>query len=351
MDMTSSERQNREILLDAGILSDSQVSSELHARDAQLREISLCLRPITEARKPVNCWLHGEPGVGKTATAKYVLAKLRDEAGVKGIHVNCWENPTFFSVLDYIARELRMLGAEKLSTSFKLERLKKHLSSERLVIVLDEIDQAPPKEKHSILYNLCEFPTIGLICVCNSEHVYFGLEERVKSRLNPARIRFQEYTADDLFHILSQRAQQALAPGSCAEDLLRTVARLAAGDARIAIQTVKNAAYLAEKENREKIDASHVRRAWNAAKELKRTYVLRKLTDHHRLLYELIARNRGILSGDLWRLYLKTCDAKGIRPIAIRTYSEYCNKLAELGLVQAKRAAIQGKVREFSLPA
>ena len=39
---------------------------------------------------------------------------------------------------------------------------------------------------------------------------------------------------------------------------------------------------------------------------------------------------------------------KKIKPIAIRTYSEYCNKLIDMGLIEAKRAAIQGKVREFS---
>lgn len=60
-------------------------------------------------------------------------------------------------------------------------------------------------------------------------------------------------------------------------------------------------------------------------------------------------KNSGILLRDLCRLYLKTCKVRDAVPIAVavRTCSEYCNKLAELGLVQAKRAAIQGKVREF----
>ena len=338
----------QQILLDADIFSDSYLSPEIHARESHLKEIAIRLRPITEGRKPVNCWLHGKPGAGKTATARSILHRLYTEGGIRGIYVNCWENPTFFSVLECIARELRMLGAEKLSTSFKLERLKRHLAKERLVVVLDEIDQPPPKERHSILYNLSDLPTVGLICACNSEYVYFGLEERVKSRLNPARISFEEYKTQDLFNILMQRAQFALAPDVYTDELLQTVAQLAAGDARIAIHTLKNAAYLAEKENCDAIGALHVRRAWNSAKDLKKSYLLRKLTDHHRLLYELIAKNAGILSGDLWRLYLKTCNARKIKPIAVRTYSDYCNKLVELGVVQAKRAAIQGKVRQFS---
>jgi Cdc6-like AAA superfamily ATPase len=115
----------RIILANPDILSESHVPPDIHGRESQLKEVSICLRPITEGGKPMNCWLHGKPGVGKTATACWTLRKLETEAGIKGVYVNCWENPTFFSVLESIARELRMLGAEKLSTSFKLERLRR----------------------------------------------------------------------------------------------------------------------------------------------------------------------------------------------------------------------------------
>ena len=102
-----------------------------------------------------------------------------------------------------------------------------------------------------------------------------------------------------------------------------------------------------EKDAMERVTTKHVQEAWNSARNHKKTYLLRKLTDHHRLLYELIARSPGVLSGDLWRLYLKKCHTRNLKPIAIRTYSEYCNRLNDIGLIQANRAAIQGKVREF----
>jgi len=339
----------RLILTNPDILSDNHLPGEIAHRESQVSDIKLCLHEITESGKPIHGWLFGKPGTGKTATVLRVLREIESGKGIKNVYVNCWENPTIFSVLECISRELRLLGAEKLSTSFKLERLKRILSGERMVIVLDEIDQPPPRELNSILYNLSQFPTIGLICICNSQNKYYGLEERVKSRLNPARIHFREYSAEELLGILQQRAENALNPGCYSEITLKEIATLARGDARIAIQTLRNAACIAEKDNSKKIGLYHVKRGWNSARDIKKSYLLRKLTDHHRLLFELIKKEGKILSGDLWRLYLNTCNARNIRPIAVRTYSDYCNKLVELGLVQAKRAAIQGKVREFGV--
>ncbi len=336
------------LLVSPDILAEGQLPEVFAGRESQAAEIALSLRPILECGKPVNCWLHGKPGAGKTATAKLMLQKIAGESTVRGVYVNCWENPTYFSVLECIAKELRMLGAERLSTAFKLERLKRHLARERVVVVLDEIDQPAPRERNTILYNLSDIPSMGLVCVCNSQHVYFSLEDRVKSRLNPLRIPFEEYSPADIFQILSLRAEHALAPEACSQKLLRLIAELSQGDARVAIQTLKNAAYRAEKRNGSEIAEEDVRRAWNSSKDLKKTYLLRNLTDHHRLLHELVARMPGILSGDLWRLYLKTCATRRIRPIAVRTYSDYCNKLAVLGLIDARRAAIQGKIRVFS---
>ena len=57
-----------------------------------------------------------------------------------------------------------------------------------------------------MLCNLSQIANLGLVCVCNSEHVYFALEGRIKSRLNALRVTFPEYSLDDLVTILTERA-------------------------------------------------------------------------------------------------------------------------------------------------
>jgi len=44
----------RIILANPDILSERHLPPEIHARESQLREIGLCLRPITEGKKPMN---------------------------------------------------------------------------------------------------------------------------------------------------------------------------------------------------------------------------------------------------------------------------------------------------------
>jgi len=130
----------RVILTSPNILSENNIPPDIDSRDKQLEEIGTCFGPITEGRKHINCWLCVKPGTGKTATAHWIFKRLEGKSGIQGVYVNCWENPTFFSVLECIARELRMLGAEKLSTSFKLDRLKRHISNTRLLLAFDKID-------------------------------------------------------------------------------------------------------------------------------------------------------------------------------------------------------------------
>jgi Cdc6-like AAA superfamily ATPase len=65
------------------------------------------------------------------------------------------------------------------------------------------------------------------------------------------------------------------------------------------------------------------------------------------VLYELVKKKKEVNSGELWKLYLSECKRLKKQPIAVRTFSEYMNRLIEIGLVQWDRALVRGKVRVF----
>ncbi|MFQ5721660.1 MAG: Cdc6/Cdc18 family protein, partial [Candidatus Aminicenantales bacterium] len=331
------------------ILNEHYIPPNIPGREAQITELQECLSPALKRKKPIHSWLFGKPGTGKTLIATYILNKIKREANVLGVYINCWEYNSYYSVLDKIVRELRILGAEKLNSAFKMERLTKFIGSMPFVIVLDEIDQPNPKEREAILYNLSAVGSTGLVCICNSRYILMTMDERIKSRLSLKQIEFLPYSDQDLIFILEQRANFALHPDSWNRKILRKIAEIAEGDARIAIQTLKNSAYNADNDYSQKIKDKHIESGYNSAKVIKKTYLLNKLTTHHRILYDLVRENKEIESGKLWKIYLEKCKERNKQPIALRTFSEYMNKLIELDLVQWDRALKRGKVRVFKV--
>lgn len=299
------------ILANPDILNEHYIPPNIPGREAQITELTDCLSPAFKRKKPIHSWLFGKPGVGKTLIATYILEKIEREGNVKGVYINCWECNSYYSVLDKIVRELRILGAEKLNSAFKMERLTKFIGKSPFIIVLYEIDQPNPKERETILYNLSGIGNVGLICICNSRYILMIMDDGIKSRLALKQIEFLPYSDQDLLYILKQRANFALHPDSWNKETLGKIAELAEGDARVAIQTLKNAAYNAENDLSSKIKNKHIENAYNSAKDIKKTYLLNKLTEHHRILHGLIKKAGEIKSGVLWLAYMKECRKLG----------------------------------------
>jgi cell division control protein 6 len=175
------------------------------------------------------------------------------------------------------------------------------------------------------------------------------VDDRIKSRLNAKQIEFEPYTGMELLGILSQRTQFALRPGACRESALKIIAHYSEGDARAAIHVLKNASFFAEKELRKTVELKDIKAGYSSTKGLEKARFLDKLSSHHRLLYELVKKRKEVNSGELWKVYLSECKRIKKQPIALRTYSEYMNRLIEIDLVQWDRALVRGKVRVFKI--
>lgn len=325
-------------------LDEDYLPDLLHARATEIEEITNSLSPAAKGRRPINLWLYGSPGTGKTLTARFVLRKLESE-GVRGVYVNCWEHPSLYSVVENITDQLRILGADQQRTTVKLQRLARHLADRPFLIVLDELDQAPPSERANILYGLYNLGKTGLVCIAASREPLHDLDDRIKSRLSPREVSFAPYSRQQVLDILKNRADLALATGSWKQGTLERIAQLSGGDARVALHTLRHAAELAESENSSGIHARHVDLGFSRARVVRSTYVLRKLTADHQLLHDIIRKRKEILSGDLWRAYLKRCRRLGRRSIAVRTFSDYVNSLRDAKLIEVERASVKGQVR------
>ena len=178
-----------------------------------------------------------------------------------------------------------------------------------------------------------------------------NLDQRIVSRIVLRQVAFKPYGVEDLLTILEERAREALHPASWTKEMLQKIAELSAGDARVAIQTLKNAAELAEAKRSSVIKEEHIQTGYSSARDLKQHYLLSSLTEHHRTLFEIIKQssNEGIHSGELWQAYTQRCLEAFRKPLAERRLQVYMTTLISLGLVEAERAPVRGHVRVFRL--
>jgi len=307
----------------------------LEGREEQVQVLLDCLAPSVAGRKPFHAWVHGPPGSGKTAIVQAALANVA-ERGVAAVIVNVLQRRTFYAVVDQVLDELRVLAGDEKDTNWKLEVLQRHAVKQPIVIAIDEIDQLPVGERNALLYNLASLGLVGLVLLSQSRAAAEELDARVLSRLNPRLIGLQPYTDDLVRSILETRARAGLRPETWCGETLGVIARRAEGDARLAIQAFRIAAYRAEHRHALVIEDRDVEHAFGALdlKALRRSYVLRKMPAQQRLLYELIAERGRIASKDLHQLWKARCIELGYEVLSFRTFKDYHLRLRQLGLLR-----------------
>ena len=80
---------------------------QLPCRQAQVNELVECFKPLASGRIARNAFIHGTPGLGKTATARWVLRELSDYTEkIASIYVNCWQHSTRQAVLSQASAKI-----------------------------------------------------------------------------------------------------------------------------------------------------------------------------------------------------------------------------------------------------
>src|SRR5207245_5190985 len=126
-----------------------------------------------------------------------------------------------------------------------------------------------------------------------------------------------------------ERVEYSLRPGALAPFLLKLIAILASGDARVALEITRRAALKAEQRNSRRIALVDVKVAGIEANRLRLGYFLSKLNEHQRTIYEILRTKGKLDSGSLSRAYRRE-----VRDAVVdRAYRKYMRKMVELGLV------------------
>ena len=175
--------------------------------------------------------------------------------------------------------------------------------------------------------------------MCISNYLDFKnlIKSRVTSSLNDKEIVFPPYGADELADILSERAQLSFNEGILDNDVIPLCSAMAAkeeGDARYALDLLKNAGELAFDEDSEKVTSDHVIRAKDRIEHNKVSEILSTLPLQQQRLLEAILtltkQGEEITSGKLYEAY---SDVSKSDAVTYRRIFDFINDLELLGII------------------
>ena len=348
-------KEGRSVFIDRGSLNAEYIPANLPFRDAQSNAIAQILSPILKGSRPSNLLLYGKTGTGKTAVARSVLKQLEKEAESKNLvvaYVNTRTENTEYRTLAEFARSLNLPKEEQipftgLSTGEVVERMFKQIrrNGVHAVLVMDEIDYLVREFGDGILY---EFTRSGerlspgfltLVGISNDLKFKENLDPRVLSSLSEEELVFPPYTVEELREILTERAKTAFRPSvasSAAINLCAAMAGSEHGDARRAIDLLRIAGEVAEREGLKQIDESCIRKASDKMEVDRVDEAIRSLPVQNKaILYAVSRFDGGTNTGELYIAYTTLCRKMGIETLTQRRMSGILGDLDLLGLVEA----------------
>jgi len=340
------------------VLSHDFIPEKLPHREAEIKRLAFILATALKGGKPSNVFMYGKTGTGKTAVAKYVLKKLIEKGSAIGLsfkyaYVNCRYRKSNYRVIVKILEELgeTRVPSTGLPTDFVLDKLIKVIDyKEQLVtIIFDELDWLVKSSGDDVLYQLTRINNdlkksqVSLIGITNDLKFREYLDSRVLSSLSEENIIFKPYNAQQLYDILKQRARMALRDGTYDDEALKLAAALAAqehGDARRAIDLLRVAAEIAEREGSNRLSSEHI---YKAQDEVDRDVIeesIRDLPTQEQLVLLAITilhreRERKITTGMVRSVYEQLCDFIGYSPVTLRIINDILSDLEMLGIITA----------------
>jgi cell division control protein 6 len=339
------------------VLRHDYLPKTLPHREEQITQLGKILAPTLQGYRSSNVLIYGKTGTGKTAVVKHVLDQLLKKSKalknpLRISYVNCRLSDTEYRVLLKLCSDMDLkIPFTGLALGEALERFKLKLDAGEtlLITVLDEIDSLVRAHGDALLYHLTrinatlETSQLSIIGISNDLKFKDRLDPRVTSSLSEEESVFHPYTATELRDILKRRAETAFCKDVLTPGALNLCAALAAtehGDARRALDMLRVAGELAERENLCCVSDELVRNAQKKIEQDRIDVVMKTLPAHSKLiLYSVYLKRRarkGGITGTIYDLYRSLCDRIGFDPLTQRRVSSLISELDMLGLVTAQ---------------
>ena len=213
------------------------------------------------------------------------------------------------------------------------------------IIILDEIDALIKDRGDGILYELTRIneslhkSKVALIGISNDLRLKEFLDPRVFSSLSEEEMVFRPYDASELRNILLERSKLGFFDGVLSEAALSICSALAAaehGDARRALDLLRVAGEVAERQGSATITEDHVREAEKHIEHNKVVEALKNSTLHSKLVllsvYHLGKANSGsATTGEIYDVYNELCGELGVSLLTQRRLGTLINELTLWG--------------------
>jgi cell division control protein 6 len=340
---------------DREVLRHDYLPEKLPHREDQIRLLGATVAPVLKDARCSNIFIYGNTGTGKTAVTKYVLSHLEVKAKeygapVKFSYVNCRMTGSEYRVFANLSQSVGMsVPFTGLSVGEVFDRFRTGLDASRtiFIVVLDEVDALIKHRGDRLLYELTRInetlnkSKVSIIGISNDLRLKEFLDPRVFSSLSEEELVFRPYDASELHNILLERSKISFHEGALSEAALNVCSALAAaehGDARRALDLLRVAGEVAERQGAKMITEEHIREAEKHIEHNRVVEALKNLTLHSKLVLLSVYRlnKSSATTGEIDDVYNELCGELGAGLLTQRRLGTLVNELDAMGILNAK---------------